>query len=188
MRDVHIFMRLSAFVSMFVVAAALLAGCATVSTSVTLLDPTQKLPPSPHASILFEYPPQPYVKIALVEVTGRVGGTEAELLEEVRKRAAGLGADAAVRLEVTSVHQPPALVYDPLFADPFYWRSRYPYRAYYGYPPYAFPPYAFPPYASSQYRWVGGGDVQTLKAVAIRFTGDQTAPAQTQAAEPVPQR
>src|SRR4051812_495490 len=152
----HTHMRLSAFVAMLMVTAALLAGCATVSTNVTVLDPAQKLAPTAHASILFEFPPQRYTRIALIEVTGRVGGTESELLEEARKRAAALGADAAVRVEVTSRYEPPVRVYDPIYADPFYGRYRYGYgyRAYYGYPLYPFA--AFP---QNEYRWVGGGNV-----------------------------
>ena len=147
-----------------------LAGCASVATEITVLDPAQKFAPTEHVVILFDYPPQPYVKIALIEAQGSIGGSEAELLEEARKRARALGADAVVRLEVTAVYRPPVRVYDPAYANMFYPRYRYPFRSLYD------PPYSFSPFPYDGYRWVGGGDVQTLKAVAIRYA-DKPAPA-----------
>ena len=63
--------------------------------------------------------------------------------------------------------QPPVLVYDPAYANMFYPRYRYPYRSFYY-------PYAYAPFPYDGYRWVGGGEVQTLKAVAIRFTDERT--------------
>lgn len=149
----------------------LAAGCASVSTKVTVLDPAQKFAPTRDVVILFDYPPEPYTRLALIESQGVVGGTEAELLDDARKRAATLGANAVVRLEVKSVYYPPMPVYDPTYANLFYSSYRYPYRYYYS-APY---PYAMFPY--DDYRWVGGGEAQTLKAVAIRYA-DRTAPAQ----------
>ena len=153
---------------------AALAGCASVATQVTLLDPARQYAPTQNVAILFDFPPQPYVKIALIEAQGTVGGSESELLEDARKKAQALGADAVVRLEVISVYQPPVRVYDPWYGDPFYWRYRYPYRS-----PYLYP-YAYGPYPYGEYRWIGGGNVQTLKAVAIKYAaadGDRkTAP------------
>ncbi len=144
--------------------AALLAGCAAVTANVTVLDPAQRFAPTKDVAILFEYPPGPYTKVALIESQGLVGGTEAELLEDARKRAAALGADAVVRLEVKTVYYPPMPVYDPTYANLFYSGYRYPYRYNYSYRPY---PYALFPY--DDYRWIGGGDAQALKAVAIRY-------------------
>ncbi len=151
-------------------AASLLAGCASVATDVTVLDPAQKFAPTEHVVILFDYPPQAYIKIALIEAHGYAGGSESELLEEGRKRARALGADALVRIEVTAVYQPPVRVYDPAYANAYYPRYRYPYRSFY------YPPYTYSPFPYDGYRWVGGGDVQTLKAVAIKYT-DKTEPA-----------
>ncbi len=74
------------------------------------------------------------MKIALIEAQGIVGGSEAALLEEARKRGAALGADAIVRQEVTAFYQPPVLVYDPAYANMFYPRYRYPYRSFYSPP------------------------------------------------------
>jgi hypothetical protein len=151
--------------------AAALAGCASVATYVTLLDPAQKFAPTEHAVILLDYPAQPHVKVALIEAQGSVGGSEAALLEEARKQAQALGADAVVRLEVDSVYQPPVRVYDPAYANMFYSRYRYPYRSFY------YPPYAYSPFPYDDYRWVGGGNVQSLKAVAIKYSGDGARPA-----------
>ncbi len=144
--------------------AAALAGCASVAVDVSVLDPTQKFAPSAHAVILLEYPSEPYTKIALIEAHGAVGGSEPPLLEEARKRAQALGADALVRLDVNTEYQPPVRVWDPAYTSGFYPRYRYPYRAF------NYPPYALTPFPYDNYRWVGGGNVQTLKAVAIRLT------------------
>ena len=164
-------MRVSATIPLIAaLAAAALAGCASVTTEVTVFDPVQKLPPTEHVVILFDFPPQPYVKVALIEAHGSAGGSESELLEEGRKRARALGADALVRLEVTAVYQPPVRVYDPAYANMYYPRYRYPYRSFY------YPPYSYYPFPYDGYRWVGGGDVQTLKAVAIKYS-DKTEPA-----------
>ena len=132
---------------------AALAGCASVATQVTLLDPAHQYAPTQNVAILFDFPPQPYVKIALIEAQGTVGGSESELLEDARKKAQALGADAVVRLEVTSVYQPPVRAYDPWYGDAFYWRYRYPYRPSYFYP------YSYGPYAYGEYRWIGGGKI-----------------------------
>jgi hypothetical protein len=146
--------------------AGTLAGCASVSTEVTVFDPAQKFPTAEHVAILFEFPPQPYVKVALIEAQGSIGGTESELLEDARKRARALGADAIVRLAVTATYYPPVPVYDPTYANLFYPRYRYyPFRS-------SYPPYWYSPFPNDGYRWIGGGDVQTLKAIAIRFTDD----------------
>ena len=148
------------FRTLYTVALALCAvigGCASVATQITLLDPAQKFPPSGHVSIVFEYPPQPYIKLALIEAQGMAGGSEAALLEEARKRAAALGADAVVRLEVTSFYQPPVLVYDPTYSNMFYPHHRYAYRYFYPQPS---PGPFFP---RDDYRWVGGGEVPALK-------------------------
>ena len=146
--------------------AAVVAGCASVSSQVTLLDPALKYPPTQNVAILFDYPPQPHVKIALIEVQGIAGGSEAELLEQARKKAQALGADAIVRLEVSSIYQPPARVYDPWFDYPFYPRYRFSYRPFLIYP-YAYTPFPFP---GDDYRWIAGGNVQTLKAVAVKYS------------------
>ena len=150
---------------LFVLIAAVIAGCASVSTQVTQFDPALKYPPTQNAAILLDYPTQPHVKIALIEVEGMAGGSEAELLEQARKKAQELGADAIVRLEVTSVYQPPLPVYDTWFNYPFYPRYRFSYRPFPIYP-YAYTPFPFP---RDDYRWAAGGNVQTLKAVAVRY-------------------
>ena len=144
-------------------AAVAVAGCASVATQVTVFDQTRKFAPTEYVAILLEYPAEQYTKLALIEAQGTLGGSEAELLDEARKRARELGADAVVRLEAHAVYQPPVRVYDPAWGDPFY-AHRYPFRSFYS------APYGSRPYPFDSYRWVGGGTVQTLKAVAIRLT------------------
>ena len=149
--------------------ATALAGCASVTTRVTVLDLAQQYAPTQNVAVLLDFPSQPHSRIALLEAQGMVGGGEAELFEDARKKAQALGADAIVRLEVISVYQPPVRVYDPRFGNPFYSRYRYPYR------PFGYYPFAYGPFPYSEYRWVAGGDVKTLKAVAIRYTPDRAA-------------
>ena len=126
-----------------------------------MFDQTRKFAPTEYVAILLDYPAEQYTKLALIEAQGTLGGSEAELLEEARRRARALGADAVVRLEAHAVYQPPVRVYDPFWGNPFYPRYHYPFRSFY-YPGYG-------PYPFDNYRWVGGGIVQTLKAVAIRL-------------------
>ena len=147
---------------------AALAGCASVATHVTLLDPARQYAPTQNVVLLLDYPSRPHVKIALIEAQGMPGGSEAELLEDARKKAQALGADAVVRLEVTSVYQPPIRVYDPWYGDPFYSRYLYPDRLLFRYP------YFYGPYPYGDYHWIGGGNVQTLKAVAIKYVAADT--------------
>ena len=147
---------------------AALAGCASVTTRITVLEPAQQYAPTQNVAVLLEPPVQPHSKIALIEAQGTVGGGEAELFEEARRKAQALGADAIVRLEVISVYQPPVQVYDPWYGNPFYPRYRNPYRPF-GYSPFAYSPFAYGPFPYSEYRWVAGGDVKTLKAVAIKY-------------------
>ena len=159
--------------------AAALAGCASVTTRVTVLDPAQRYAPTQSVTVLLEIPPQPHSKIALIEAQGMVGGGEAELFEEARRKAQALGADAIVRLEVISVYQPPVRVYDPWYGNPFYSRYGYPYRPFgyrpFGYHPFGYHPFAYGPFPYNEYRWVAGGEVKTLKAVAIKYASDDAA-------------
>ena len=87
---------LSAVPTALVIAA--LGGCASVATQITLLDSARQYAPTQNVVLLLDYPPQPHVKIALIEAQGMAGGSEAELLEAARKKAQALGADAVVRL------------------------------------------------------------------------------------------
>ena len=148
---------------------AALAGCASVATRVTVLDPAHHYAPTQKVAVLLDFPPRPYLRIALLEAQGMVGGGEAELFEDARRKARALGADAIVRLEVISVYRSPMRVYDPWYGNPFYSRYRYPYR------PFGYYPFAYGPFPYSEYRWVAGGDAKTLKAVAIRYTPDRAA-------------
>jgi hypothetical protein len=140
-------------------AALLLAGCASVTTQVTLLDPSVARAPAQDVEILLEPATRPHVTIALIESRGIVGETEGELLEAARQEAARVGADAVVKLSVTRTVRPPLEIYDPVFS-PFY--SRYALRA---------GTQWYPPYLG-HYRRVGGGEALTLTALAIKYDAD----------------
>lgn len=136
--------------------ALMLAGCAPVSTRVTVLDPALALAPTERVVILLAPATRPHVPVALIEARGLAAGSEGELLEAARREAARLGADAVVRLSVEKTVRPPLEIYDPVFS-PFY--SRYALRA---------GGHFYPPYLG-QYRMVGGGTALTLKALAIKY-------------------
>jgi hypothetical protein len=154
----------SAWVCALLALALALGGCASVVTQVTVFDPAQKFEPTQNVAILTEFPTRAHVKVGLIEVEGTVGGSDGTLLEEARKQAQALGADAIVVTEVTSVYYPPVPVYDPWYADPFYWHFRYSARPYYFYP------HGYGPYPYGEYRWIGGGTAPKMKAMAIRYS------------------
>ncbi len=137
-------------------AALLIAGCASVTTRVTLLDPSVARAPAQDVEILLEPATRPHVAVALIEARGMVGGSEGELLEAARRDAVRLGADAVVRIAVDEIVRPPLDIYDPVFS-PFY--SRYALRA---------GAQVYPPYLG-HYRRVGGGTALTLRALAIKY-------------------
>lgn len=136
--------------------AALMTGCAAVTTRVVRLNPAVQYPPTSNVEVLFELPSRPYVQIAMLEAEGEFGTGEIELLEDMRNRARELGADAIVRTASERWYAPPVAVYDPWY-DPFF----YPHRYYGGFRPYG------PPYGD--YRLVGGGYYYTAKAMAIKY-------------------
>lgn len=142
--------------SAVLLAAALLAGCAGVTTRVMEMHPQVRHAPSTHVDVLFEVPQRPHTRIAVLEAEGDYGVPEVRLLEDMRERARELGADAIVRTESREWLQPPAMVYDPMY-DPFFLPRRY----YHPFHPWV------PPYGG--YRWVGGGRYYTAKAIAIRY-------------------
>src|SRR5690606_5531795 len=73
----------------------LLAAC-TTTTSVVMLDPAAKHPPTASVEILLKPPERPYVEIAKLESRGVAGEPETSVLEDARERARRLGADAII--------------------------------------------------------------------------------------------
>lgn len=142
-------------IALILTIAAVLAGCASVTTRVLQSNPAVRYPPTTNVEVLFEPPQRPYVQIATLESEGVYGVGELELLEDMRERAAQLGADAIVRTESREWYQPPMQIYDPMY-DPFFFPRRY----------YPFYPYGMP---YGGYRWVGGGYYYTAKAIAIKY-------------------
>ena len=140
-------------------AALLLTSCATVSTRVVELKPSQQFAPTQSVEILLQKPDRPYIEIALLESRG---ASEAELLNDAREKAKALGADAILKQESELIQHPPVAVYDPWY-DPFYF-------GWHRYRP--FPHYAAP---WGPYRVIGGGHTYVLKALAIKYRDGATA-------------
>ena len=145
--------------TLIAIVAIVLAGCAP-TTSVVLLDPARQYAPSAGVEILLKAPERPYLEIAKLESSGVIGEPEPALLEDARKRAQEIGADAIIVIQSTSVYQPPVIVYEPWPAYlPWYhdrWRG---YRYWYYPPPFAYPEVMALP----------GGNVHTVRAIAIRY-------------------
>ena len=143
-----------------VVLALFLAGC-VATTSIVLLDPEKRYPPSRSVQILLKPPVRPYVEIAKLESKGMIGEPEPALLEDARERAREIGAEAIIVVETASIYQPPVVIYDP-WPPPLPWyQDRWHGYRYWYYPapfPYAFEPYALP-----------GGNSYTVRSIAIRY-------------------
>jgi hypothetical protein len=141
--------------AVLIVLLAVLAGCASVTTRVVETNPAARYPPTAGAEVLFEPPQRPYLQIAVLEAEGVFGTSELELIEDMRKRAQALGADAVIVTGTREWYQPPSPIYDPMY-DPFFYPRRY----------YPYSPYGVP---YGGYRWVGGGYYYTAKAIAIKY-------------------
>lgn len=138
----------------------LLAGCTTM-TSVVVLDVTKKYPPAANVAILLKPPATPYVEIAKLESQGLPGEPETVLLEDARKRAAEIGADAIIVVESISIYKPPIVMYDPWPPYLPWYRDRW--RSYpFGY-------YMVPPLHALDTLTFPGGHAYTVRSVAIRY-------------------
>jgi len=145
------------------VCALALAGCATVTTHVVVLDPAARYEPTKSVQVLLRPPERPHVEIAKIESKGAIGEVEAVLIEDAREKAKALGADAIVTLETISEWHPPTEVLDPWPWPPYlpWYRDRWygtPFWGWYG------PPSPYP-----ETRVIPGGTVLTLRALAIKF-------------------
>ncbi|RPI46244.1 MAG: hypothetical protein EHM59_07970 [Betaproteobacteria bacterium] len=143
--------------------ALVLAGCAP-TTSVVLLDPTQKYPPTQSVQILLKPPSAPYIEIAKLESKGAIGEPEPAVFEDARERARELGADAIIVVESTQHYEPPVIVYDPWPPYLPWYHDRWHGYRFWDYPapfPYAYywpVPHTFP-----------GGNVYTVRSIAIKY-------------------
>ena len=140
--------------------ALALAGCAA-TTSVVMLDQSKHYPPSASVEILLKPPQRPYVEIAKLESNGNVGEPEPAVLEDARKRAQEIGADAIIVQETQSIYQPPVIIHEPWPPYlPWYHDRWHGYRYWYYPPPF---PYAFEP------RVFPGGNALTVRSIAIKY-------------------
>jgi hypothetical protein len=144
----------------FIAFIVLVAGCSTM-TSVVVLDPAKQYRPTQKVAILLKPPATAYVEIAKLVSTGLPGEPETVLLEDARKRAAEVGADAIIVVETTSVYRPPVIVYEPWPPYLPWYRDRW--RGYrYWYHP---PPFPYFPEVTT----FPGGNAYTVRAVAIKY-------------------
>ncbi len=88
-----------------------LSGC--VQTSAVRLDESKNYAPSSHVMILESPPIDAYEVIAQLETRGTQGQSIPALLEDMRKQARDLGADAIIPVEHTSEQTPVGVIYNP---------------------------------------------------------------------------
>jgi hypothetical protein len=146
--------------SLVALLSLVLSACAT-TTSVVMLHPTAKYPPTSSVEILLRPPDRPYTEIAKLESRGVAGEPETGVLEDARERAGKIGADAIIVQESVDVYQPPVLVYDP-------WPPYLPwyYDRWYGYPYWQYPtPFMFGPRVQT----LPGGYAYTVRSIAIKY-------------------
>jgi len=145
--------------------ALLLGACAT-TTSVVVLDPAKQYAPTTSVVILLKPPDKPYVEIAKLESRGVAGEPEPSVLEDARKRAQDLGADAIIVHDSASVYQPPVVMYDPWLAY-----GPWSYSRLYGYPYWYYPSWRYPsPFLFGPETYaLPGGYAYTVRSVAIKF-------------------
>ena len=142
------------------IVALLVSGCAS-TTSVVLLDPAKQYPASAAVQILLKAPQRAYIEIAKLESRGLIGEPEPDLLEDARKRAAAIGADAIIVIETSSVDQPPVIVLDPWPPYLPWYQDRWRGYRYWNFPP----PYAY----SLGPMTLPGGKTYTVRSIAIKY-------------------
>lgn len=89
------------------------AICGCVSTNVVMRDTTEKYPPSANVEVLMSEPSKPYRVLATLESQGGVGVAFSTLIEDMRTKAATIGADAVVVIQGGSENIPQQLLYNP---------------------------------------------------------------------------
>ena len=104
-------MRITAFF------ALLLLICGCVTTSVVMLYESEKYPPTTSVAILSAAPERPCKAIAILEVTGPANTPLPDLLENMRKKAKDIGADAIMPTQDASQRQAQGHLYDPWLGE-----------------------------------------------------------------------
>ena len=90
-----------------------ISGC-MAHTGVVMLDPATKYPPSSSVQILTENPSKPYTQIAILETSAVSGILVPEMLEDMRKKAMEIGADAIMPAPVEESQKgTTGIIYNP---------------------------------------------------------------------------
>ncbi len=84
-----------------------------VYTKALLRDKNVKFPKSRHVEILIEKPEEPYIVIAILETKGGIGTSLPEILENMRKKAEEIGADAIIPVQDVSEYRSSSIFYNP---------------------------------------------------------------------------
>jgi len=104
-------MRITAFFALLL----LICGCLT--TSVVMLYESEKYPPTTSVAILSAAPERPCKAIAILEATGPANTPLPDLLENMRKKAKDIGADAIMPTQDASQRQVQGHLYDPWLGE-----------------------------------------------------------------------
>lgn len=91
---------------------ALSAG-ACVKADATLVDPSTRLAPTSSVELVLSEPTKPYSVIGMVEASGPVGTSDAELIEALREKARQIGANGIYVLGRADQAQPQQLMFNP---------------------------------------------------------------------------
>ena len=87
------------------------SGC--VSSKAVMRDDSLKFPKTRYAEILTEKSEKPHVVIATLETRGTRGISLPEILEDMRKKAKEIGADAIIPTQDVSEYQGSTFIYNP---------------------------------------------------------------------------
>ena len=89
----------------------ILTGCA--ATSAVMLEGGATYPPTQNVQIITQTPNRPFKEIAILETRGPVNSPMPSLLENMKQKAAAIGADAVIPAEDLSMNQQQGLMYNP---------------------------------------------------------------------------
>jgi len=76
------------------VASLFITGC--VRSSAVMLDGSPQYAPSSKVEVFFDPPNRPYKKIALIEGSGGLNVSHVRVIEDMKRKAQDLGADAII--------------------------------------------------------------------------------------------
>ena len=94
--------------SMLAIVSLIVLSC--TSAGVILLDPSKSYPPTTNVELLLTEPTRPYEIIAIINATGSIYNTEAQIMETARNKAGEVGANALYIADNQQRYQAPQQV------------------------------------------------------------------------------